>query len=74
MFSLPRGGVVITENSIDEKPISEAAVLTYWHERTHNLSKSLLSQAEFNDEQKDAMELASEFVAQETLHEFFKMF
>ena len=54
---------------------SEAgAVLTYWHERTHNLSKDLLSQSKFEPEQKLAMELATEFVAQETLHEFFKMF
>ena len=61
-------------NAADIDANEAGAVLTYWHERTHNLSKALLSQAVFNDDQKDAMELATEFVAQETLNEFFKMF
>jgi hypothetical protein len=50
------------------------ATLTYWHERTHNLSEALLSQAEFKEWQEDIMELATEFYAQKTLPEFYKMF
>ena len=65
---------LLNGNAADIDANEAGAVLTYWHERTHNLSKSLLSQAKFNDEQKSAMELATEFVAQETLHEFFKLF
>ena len=65
---------LLNGNSTDIDANEAGAVLTYWHERTHNLSKSLLSQAKFSIAQKNAMELATEFVAQETLHEFFKMF
>jgi hypothetical protein len=50
------------------------STLTYWHERTHNLPKALLSQAMFEGDQKRIMELATEFYARKTLPEFYKMF
>jgi hypothetical protein len=50
------------------------ATLTYWHERTHNLSKSLLSQAKFKGEQEKEMEMATEFLAIKTLPDFYKQF
>jgi hypothetical protein len=65
----------LLEGKGDEITAREAgATLTYWHERTHNLPKALLSQAKFEGDQKHIMELVTEFYAQKTLPEFYKMF
>jgi hypothetical protein len=55
-------------------PSEAQATLTYWHERTHNLSNNSLQAVKFKNKEEDFMELATEFVAQKTLPNFYKMF
>jgi hypothetical protein len=50
------------------------ATLTYWHERTHNLPTKSYLPVKYKSNQREFMEMATEFIAQKTLPEFYKMF
>jgi hypothetical protein len=54
--------------------VETQAILTYWHERTHNLTTKSYLTAIYTGDQKNEMELAIEFIAQKTLPDFYKMF
>jgi hypothetical protein len=54
--------------------IETQAVLTYWHERTHNLSTKSYSLVKYTGNQELVMEFAVEFTTRKTLSDFYKMF
>jgi hypothetical protein len=65
----------LLQSKANEMTALEAqATLIYWHERIHNLPIASLQSAKMNEKQEKEMELATEFVAQKTLPEFYKMF
>lgn len=65
----------LLQNKANEITPNEAgATLTYWHESIHNLSNKSLLFAKFSGNQKQEMELATEFLAIKTLPDFYKQF
>jgi hypothetical protein len=65
---------LMTGNASEITANEAQGILTYWHERIHNLPKSLYQLAKFKGNQYDIMDFSTEFVAQNTMKEFYAKF
>ena len=62
----------ITKGNSDEITVSEAkAIATYWHEITHNRFTGSWESWNTDETQTDYMETANEYIARETMDEFY---